>query len=308
MTNKKHSYPLFFANHDMLEKLSNATASKVLEYRGWQKTAGNYASYLSLVSNDGRVRPNYRLHGTTTGRLSCSDPNLQQIPRQSMKPWDGKLKAAFIPKDGYELWEFDYNQLELRLGAAYAKEEELLEIFQEGRDIFSEMASTLGMSRQDTKTLVYSLNYGAGINRISSVFGVDKERASDIRDNFYTQYPNLRTVSKRAATLARKNGKIKLWSGRYRHFDRPDEQSHKAFNSVIQGGSADIVMHTMIRLDDQVDDAQECRLLLQIHDSVVAEIRKDKVDYYKEKIIKVMEAVEPNFGVRFQVEAKPWYK
>jgi DNA polymerase-1 len=294
--------------HDMLEKLSNATASKVLEYRGWQKTAGNYASYLSLVSNDGRVRPNYRLHGTTTGRLSCSDPNLQQIPRQSMKPWDGKLKAAFIPKDGYELWEFDYNQLELRLGAAYAKEEELLEIFQEGRDIFSEMASTLGMSRQDTKTLVYSLNYGAGINRISSVFGVDKERASDIRDNFYTQYPNLRTVSKRAATLARKNGKIKLWSGRYRHFDRPDEQSHKAFNSVIQGGSADIVMHTMIRLDEQVDDAQECRLLLQIHDSVVAEIRKDKVDYYKEKIIKVMEAVEPNFGVRFQVEAKSWYK
>jgi DNA polymerase-1 len=295
------------AYETMLEERNDETARKVLEYRGWQKTcSSNYQSYLSLVSLDGRVRPNYRLHGTVTGRLSCSDPNLQQIPRTSDKPWNGNLKKAFIPKDGYSLYEADYSQLELRLAATYGQETELIEIFEEGRDVFTEMSQVLGMSRFNTKTLVYSMQYGAGINRISTVFGVGKSEAEDIRQNFYNQYPGFRAISRRATTMARSKGKVKLWSGRYRHFDRPDEQAHKAFNAVCQGGAADIVMYTMLRLEDEVDNAQECRMLLQVHDSVVYEIRNDKIEHYLPEIKRVMEAVVPNFGVKFAVEIKKW--
>lgn len=107
---------------EMLEHRDNPTANLIKQYRGWQKSVtSNYLPYVELLSLDGRLRPNYKLHGTKTGRMSCEKPNLQQIPRVSNKPWNGKMKAAFIPEDDFELWEFDYSQLELRLGTAYAK-------------------------------------------------------------------------------------------------------------------------------------------------------------------------------------------
>ncbi|MBK6790885.1 MAG: hypothetical protein IPG77_25530 [Betaproteobacteria bacterium] len=147
---------------EILEHRDNPTANLIKQYRGWQKSVtSNYLPYVELLSLDGRLRPNYKLHGTKTGRMSCEKPNLQQIPRVSDKPWNGKMKAAFIPEDGFELWEFDYSQLELRLGTAYAKEETLKRVFADDRDIpLSEMATTIGMSRQDIKTLVYMTQYG----------------------------------------------------------------------------------------------------------------------------------------------------
>lgn len=292
---------------EVLSKKDNPTAKLVLEYRGYQKTcSSNYEAYLKLVSPDGRVRPNYKLHGTVTGRLSCSDPNLQQIPRVSDKPWNGNLKAAFIPSDGYSLYEADYAQLELRLGAAYAEEEELLQAFKDGRDVFTEMALRLGMSRQDTKTLVYSLQYGAGINRISSVFGISAEDAAQIRDNYYETYPGFRSVTRRASLTARRKGKVKLWTGRYRHFDDPANQDYRAFNSVVQGGAADVVMYAMLRLNEAVD-GDSCRMLLQVHDSVVFEIKDGMEDIYIPMIKEVMKDNRQPFpGLAYDVEVKKW--
>ena len=89
--------------------------------------------------------------------MSCAEPNLQQIPRSGDKPWNGSNKQAFIAEDNYVLWEFDYAQLELRIGTAYAEEPTLIEIFKEGRDIFTEMATELNAGRQDTKTMNYAL-------------------------------------------------------------------------------------------------------------------------------------------------------
>lgn len=291
---------------ELLSKRADKTAKLVLEFRGWQKTcSSNYAAYLKLLGPDGRVRPNYKLHGTVTGRLSCSDPNLQQIPRVSNKPWNGKLKKAFIPAEGYTLYEADYSQLELRLGAYYAKEQDLIDIFAEGRDVFTEMAATLGMARHDTKTLVYTIQYGGGINRISTVFNVDGVTANEIRENFFSSYPGFRSVARRASMVARNKGYVKLWSGRRRHFDDPKADNFKAFNAIVQGGAADIVMRTMLRLDDAVDN-DNCRMLLQIHDSVVFEIKTDHEEIYIPQIKEVMEDVKPDFGVRFAVEVKEW--
>jgi len=232
---------------EILESRDDASAKLALTYRGWSKSvSSNYRPYLNLLSPDGRLRPGYKLHGTKTGRMSCANPNLQQIPRSGNKPWNGVMKRCFIPEDGYELWEFDYAQLELRIGAAYAEEKSLLKIFEEDRDVFTEMATALNMARYDAKTLNYSLAYGAGLDRISNVFHVSREQAGRIRDNYFDTYPGFKRASEYAQRLAKRHKRIRLWTGRYRHFNHPS-QEHKAFNSIIQGGAADFVEYIMLK-------------------------------------------------------------
>ena len=293
----------------ILERQESPLAEWILAYRGWQKSvSSNYVPYIELLSPDGRLRPNYKMHGTKTGRMSCEKPNLQQIPRSGSKAWNGQMKQAFIPEEGYSLWEADYGQLELRLATAYADESLLKKVFAEGRDVFTEMSQQLGMARQDTKTLTYTIQYGGGINRLCTVFGISAERASAIRENFYQSYPGFRSKSNIASSKAKSRGKLRLWSGRYRHFLYPQDEAHKAFNSIIQGGAADIVERTMVRLFKQVDNEQECRMLLQVHDSVVFEIKKGLEDKYLPLIKACMENVEPDFGVKFAVDIHEWGK
>jgi DNA polymerase-1 len=286
----------------LLEKMDSPVANLIKEFRGWSKAiSASYKPYLELVDDDGRIRCNYKTHGTVSGRLSCAEPNLQQVPKQSDKPWNGNVKSCFIPKDGYTLVEFDYSQLELRLGTAYAGEEDLKKVFNEGRDIFDEMSSQLGMTRQDTKTLVYSMQYGAGEKRIMAAFGVDQPRAKELRENYFRTYPKFKALSDQATMMAERNGKVKIWSGRFRHFPNPKE-SYKALNSIIQGGAADVVERIMVRAFEQIDNP-ECQLLLQVHDSLVWEIKTDKLEEYSERILQLMEDVQPDFGVKFAVEA-----
>jgi DNA polymerase-1 len=291
----------------VLQSLDNPTAKLVKEFRGWQKAvSSNYLSYLHKVSPDGRLRCSYKLHGARTGRMSCSDPNLQQIPRKTDKDWNGEVKQCFVAEEGYQLWEFDYSQLELRLGTAYAKEKALLEVFQEGRDIFQEMADALGMERQPTKTFVYLTQYGGGVNRLSKSLGISRERAREIQTQYRNAYPGFHVVTERAKRHAEKWMKIPVWTGRFRHFQYADE-CRKAFNSIIQGGAADIVERTMLRCVDAGFNTDDCRMLLQVHDSIVFEIRDDLVEEYVPRIRECMEAV-PDFDVRFAVESKEWGK
>lgn len=286
----------------LLEQMDSPVANLIKEFRGWQKAiSASYKPYLELVDADGRIRCNYKTHGTVSGRLSCAEPNLQQVPKQSDKPWNGKVKSCFIPKDGYTLVEFDYSQLELRLGTAYAGEESLKAVFNEGRDIFDEMSAQLGMTRQDTKTLVYSMQYGAGEKRIMAAFGVDQPKAKYLRENYFNTYPRFKALSDQATMMAEKNGKVKMWSGRYRHFHYKSD-SYKALNSIIQGGAADIVERIMVRAFNEIDNP-ECQLLLQVHDSLLWEIKTEKLDEYSERILNLMVDVQPDFGVKFAVEA-----
>ena len=286
----------------LLERMDSPVANLIKEFRGWSKAvSAAYKPYLALVDPDGRIRCNYKTHGTVSGRLSCAEPNLQQIPKASDKPWNGRVKECFIAKDGYTLVEFDYSQLELRLGTAYAGEEELKTVFNEGRDIFTEMSAQLGMSRQDTKTLVYSMQYGAGENRIMNVFGVTQPEAKAIRENYFNTFPKFKALSEIATAQAQQHHKVKIWSGRWRHFKYPSE-AYKALNSIIHGGSADIVERIMVRAFDLIDD-ENCRLLLQVHDSLVWEIKTDMIDEYSARILELMEDVQPDFGVKFAVEA-----
>jgi len=295
---------------EMLELLDSKEAALVKEYRGWQKAvSAAYRPYLELVGADGRLRCSYKTHGTVTGRLSCSEPNLQQVPKSSDKAWNGKVKECFIAREGYTLINADFSQLELRLGTAYAGEAGLKQVFEEGRDIFTEMSKQLGMERHDTKTLVYSMQYGAGINRIMTAFGVTKPRADQIRNNYFNSYPLFKVLADRCSASAEATGKVKLWTGRYRHFQFASE-SFKAMNSVIQGGAADIVERVMVRCFRELDNP-DCQMLLQVHDSITWEVKSELVEEYIPRIKALMEDVSgtvrhDDFNVRFAVDVDFW--
>lgn len=295
---------------EMLERIDSTEAKLVKQYRGWQKTvSAAYRPYVELLDSDGRLRCSYKTHGTVTGRLSCSEPNLQQIPKESDKVWNGKVKHCFIPKEGYTLVNADFSQLELRLGTAYADETELKQVFLEGRDIFTEMSKELGFDRQTTKTFVYSTQYGAGVTRIMSAFGVTKSQAEMMIRKYKNTYPRFAMLADRCAAAVERAGKIKLWTGRYRHFEYASE-SFKAMNSVIQGGAADIMERIMVQVFQEIDN-EDCQMLLQVHDSITFEVRSDLVSHYIPAIKACMEDVSrasghDQFDVKFAVDVDLW--
>ena len=311
---------------DMLARIENPTAKLVKAYRGWTTAVGLLLNpYLELTSPDGRLRTEYTTHVTATGRLSSRNPNLQQISKGAdPKPWNDRIKKCFVPKPGHVLISADYSQLELRLATAYSQEPALLEVFNEGRDIFTEMTVTIreqlastspklaeGWTRQKTKTLVYSLQYGAGDGRLMSAFGISKREAQLLKSSFYRAYPRFRLLEENITQKVEKTLKARLWTGRYRHFKYKSE-AYKAMNSVMQGGAADIVDRVMVYVMENLDN-EDCRLLLQVHDALVFEVREEYAEEYAVKIKETMSNVngicgdgEDLFPVRFAVEVESW--
>jgi len=312
----------------MLERMDdNPTAHLIREYRGWNTAVGLLLNpYLKLTSPDGRLRTEYTTHVTVTGRLSSRNPNLQQISKGAdPKPWNDRIKKCFVPKPGHVLLSADYSQLELRLGTAYCQEPVLKQVFAEGRDIFDEMTLQIkeqlaktnpklaeGWTRQKTKTMVYSIQYGGGVKRLMSAFGISKKEATILRSNYYRAFPRFRLLEENIAGSVEKTLKARVWTGRYRHF-KYKSQSYKGMNSVIQGGAADIVDRVMVHVMDNLDN-EDCRLLLQVHDALVFEVREDQAAEYAVKIKAMMEDVngicspdgEELFPVKFAVEVEYW--
>jgi DNA polymerase-1 len=277
-----------------LEPMGNETAQKVLEYRGWSKTvSSNYQAYLDLMDENEILHPNYKVHGTRTSRLSCEKPNLQQIPRSNPKPWNGDVKKAFIVREPDLFhYSFDFKQVEFRLAAAYAKETELLEVFNSGADIFTEMAERLCRPRPQIKTFVYSTLYGAGKAKVALVLGLPRDESDELYEEYHGTWPGFRRISEKAAQLAYNDGYIDYWTGRRRHLNR--KEAHKAFNSIIQGGAFEIVKRRMLALREEP-------IVLQVHDSITVE---DDNNCEVDRIKKTLEAVpESNvFGVNFEVD------
>lgn len=300
----------------LLDKQDDPRAQTVLRYRGWQKTtSSNYKPYMELIDSDGILHPGYNLHRTKTSRLSCSEPNLQQIPKASEKEWNGNLKAAFIPRDGFSLWTVDYSQLQFRMTVAMAEEEGLLEVFNdEKRDIFREMARTMGWLRDDVKTLVYLILFGGGGNRARIAFGVTLDQGKELVQEFHALYPRIKKLSKRAENAARRQGYVALWTGRRRHFPK-GSSFYRALNAVIQGGEAEIIKSAMIVIAKEICD-ENCHLVLQIHDELAFEIRNGMEDQYlpriQEKMVEACEGFNQHNiasggrAVSFRTSVKRW--
>ena len=290
---------------DMLSASENPTAKLVLAYRGWQKAdATAYTGYPKLVAPDGRIHPSFKIHGTKTGRLSCEKPNLQQIPRRSDKPWNGQIKKLFIPSDGYELWEFDYGQLEFRLASLYSGDEALISAWQNAEDPYQQVADAVGITRQQAKTLVLSILYGAGDGKVAYMLRITEGEAHAIRQNFKRQYPGLGRKMRAATDRANEARFVKYWTGRKRHFTKFNpEEEHKAFNSILQGGGFEIVKRAITSLLPLSNS--EHRMVLTVHDSIVFEIREDVVSSFVPQVVEVMEGAS-KFSIPFVVEPKLW--
>lgn len=297
----------------ILEHQNDPRASMVLAYKGWQKTtSSNYKPYMELSVN-GILHPGYKLHGTKTGRLSCANPNLQQIPKSSDKEWNGNLKRTFISREGFRLWSIDYSQLQFRMTCAYAQQWDLIKVFNDAlRDIFTEMATDMAWIRDNVKTLVYLILFGGGGTRASHAFNTSFIKGKAIVDKFNRKYPEIPAVAKEAERAARAQGYVSYWTGRRRHF-RGGAPFYRAFNAVIQGGEAEIIKRAMIQIQKEVCD-DNCFLVLQIHDEIVVEITEGMEDIYLPRIQKVMEDVPKAFceyvetHVDFRTSVNEWGK
>lgn len=299
----------------------DTTAQKVIRYRGWQKvTATNYMPYINMASeSDGRLRPHYKYAKTKTSRLSSGadsdgstevkSPNMQNIPKTSDKEWDGKLKQAFIPREGFSLISFDQSNLELRITAAYSQDPVLVDTFINGRNVFDDMSINLTWHRDACKTFVYATGYNAQDERISQYFGISVEQAAYMRKQFHDTYQGVEEFKKKGLKdLAKVKYKyIKLWTGRRRHFLSRREAQHLWFNSLNQGGAAELIKYNMIACGRKID-WETCFMLLQIHDELVFEIRDDLVPEWSAIITECMENVPEPLGSRipFKVESKVW--
>lgn len=299
-------------NAEVLSRLNHPEAQKVLDYRSWMKADGTwYKPWVTMCDRNDRVHPSYRQHGTKTTRLSCEKPNMQQIPRNMDKtPVKKMLKA----KDDYELWSFDYNQIEFRLAVVYAEVPELMEGLKGDLDVHKVtmelcgIQELTGLSFEDAryvgKQSNFALLYGAGYEVLLKQIWRDARLelpdhvGEAIHSEFHRAYPQFRQIAYKAERGARKRGWVKGWTGRKRHFDVAWE-CHKAFNSIIQMGAAEIVCDSMIKLDKEGFE-----LVSQVHDDIWIEIPKDEVEEQKTKILSIMDWASVEFPIPFTVGAK----
>lgn len=253
------SFPLGFPtmNDAILSRYAHPVVALVREYRGLQKVESTYLRpWWEKSRADGMLHPTFKPWGTITGRLSCENPNMQQIPR------DSYLKQLFVSEKGFHLTEFDFDQVEFRLAAAYAKDEDVIRALLAGEDIHSIVAQQLGISRQQAKTVNYLMLYGGGVGKLAYVLGISFSAAKVFWDSYQAKYVGLTRASANATAAAQQKGQIKYWTGRIKPF-KSYKEHHKAFNAAIQGGSFEIVKRSMLKLEEA-----GIRMVNQVHDSV----------------------------------------
>lgn len=280
-------------NKAFLEASNHPVCGLLLEYSELKKQMTSYFTpYQKKGGLAGRIHPSFKMHGTVTGRLSCENPNMQQVPRTS------KVKDVFMPEEGCDLVEIDYSNIEMRLMAVYAQQPSLLEEFtpREG-DVHGRVAQELGVERFKAKTVNFLIGYGGGAGVLSKQLKISEKEAKSILDKYKKTYRELFTTSAQAAYSAEKsNGAVRMWGGRERHFKYPSEY-HKAFNSVVQGGAFEIVKRSMLKLDAAGFDIRN-----QVHDSVWLNEADPK--RIKEAEALMEKWVQDLFGLPFYVESK----
>jgi len=253
----------------------------ILDYRVLSKMSGTYYdAYLSMLDGENALRPNYNLHGTVSGRLSCSKPNLQNVPRYTERR---PVKGIFIPRDGYVFVEMDYSQAELRIASHYAKEDRMRAIFEAGGDPHGETAAKLGIPRFVAKTLNFLIIYGGGVRAIVRTLGCSEEVGKAYIDGYHGLYPGFRKLSNGCSELAMKQGYIRMETGRLARFNtwkryRSESDPRKAMNRLIQGTSAEMLRVGMQRVDDSIRElGLDAFPLLQVHDSLLIEVAPQDV-------------------------------
>ena len=244
-------------------------AKLVQEARGWKSVDSRYYTpYLSLVDKNDCLHPSLNLIGTYTGRLSCSNPNLQAVAKATEV---FKVKDVFTAREGFTMIQADYKQAEMRLVTHYTKDPVMKELIESDADLHSATAEKLQIPRNAAKRINFSVIYGIGAKHLSESLRVDFNTGKDYLEKYHALYPGFRKLMYQCEDFAKENGYIELWTGRLRHFNVPQADPHKAMSNLIQGGVAEMVRVAISRLFPAIRDLGGY-MLMQVHDSVIFEI------------------------------------
>lgn len=279
-------------------------AKLVQEARGWLSVDSRYYTpYLSLIDPNNTLHCSLNLIGTYTGRLSCSNPNLQAVAKATEV---FKVKDVFVARPGYTMIQADYKQAEMRLVTHYTKDPTMRKLIEDDADLHTATAEMLGIPRNAAKRINFSVIYGIGYRHLAENLRVDQEVARDYLERYHKLYPGFRKLMYQCEDFAKANGYIEMWTGRMRHFNTPDCDPHKAMSNLIQGGVAEIVRVAISRLFPAVKDLGGY-MLLQVHDSVMFEVPDDKLEIALWTIKTIMEDFDftPRVGVDIEY-GKSW--
>ena len=285
-------------NEDVLEELalSHPLPRTILEYRGLAKLKSTYTDKLPELVNarTGRIHTSYNQAVAQTGRLSSADPNLQNIPIR--RPEGRRIRQAFVAPEGYVLMAADYSQIELRIMAHLSGDEGLLAAFSEDRDVHvATAAEVFGVAldavtsdqRRTAKTINFGLIYGMSPFGLARQLGIDRGSATRYVERYFARYPGIKRFMDDTRHSARETGFVETVLGRRLYL--PDIRSSRApnrqyaertaINAPMQGTAADIIKRAMISVDAwcQRQDAP-ARLIMQVHDELVLEVRADAVE------------------------------
>lgn len=261
-------------------------AKLVQEARGWKSVDSRYYTpYLQAIDSNSDLHCSLNLIGTYTGRLSCSNPNLQAVAKSTEV---FKVKDVFTARPGYLMIQADYKQAEMRLVTHYTKDQLMKELIENDADLHSETANRLNIPRQAAKRLNFSVIYGVGARTLAENLRVDFPVAKDYLEKYHGLYPGFRRLMYQCEDFAKENGYIELWTGRLRHFNVPEADPHKAMSNLIQGGVAEIVRVAISRLFPAISDIGG-RMLMQVHDSIIFEVPENQINIALPTIQLIME-------------------
>ena len=311
---KKTATGAYSTNVSQLIKLkgTHTIIGELMEYREISKLVSTYIDALpKLVDAENRLHTHFDSFGAATGRLSSQNPNLQNIPKRSER---GKeVRRAFIADKGYKFADFDYSQIDLRAAAILSGDKNLAEIFQKGEDVHSSMAvkvfkvkleEVTPEMRRKIKVINFGVLYGMGINALKQNLGGTREEAQKFYDEYFKNFSGVKEYIEKTKKFARENGWTETLFGRRRFFPEINssigylqkEAERMAVNMPIQGTSADFIKLAMVRVDKKLEDAglkSGARMLLQIHDELLFEIKEELIAKAAPIIKEAMESVYP---------------
>ncbi|XP_011858781.1 PREDICTED: uncharacterized protein LOC105556307 [Vollenhovia emeryi] len=286
------------------ERRGTEIAGKVLSWRSLSKLKSNIDGICKACSS-GRIHANFSTTGTTIGRLSSSNPNLQNIPIRDKEA--NLVRQAFIAEEGHKLISADYLQMELRILAEIANVEKLKEAFKEGKDIhettarkifnISENEEVKDEDRQKAKTINFGIIYGMSAHSLAIKLGITTQEADEYMKSFFSSYPEIKTYMREAVIDARAYGYVETKSGRRLNTEYinskiiPLKEHVRRFavNARIQGTGADIMRLAMVKLSKELKEKELGELILTIHDELIVEAKDENVDEVKKLMQKVME-------------------
>lgn len=314
---------------DVLEKLAPEypVVADILEYRQLAKLKSTYADGLAnYIEEDGRIHTNFNQTITVTGRLSSTEPNLQNIP---MRIELGRLiRKTFLPKEGYEFMDADYSQIELRVLAHMSGDEKLIEAYKEAQDIHRITASQVfhipfeevtDLQRRNAKAVNFGIVYGISSFGLSQDLSISKKEAQEYIERYFETYPKIKEFLDGLVAQAKETGVVKTMFGRIRpvpelsssNFMQRSFGERVAMNSPIQGTAADIIKIAMIRVHDRlIKEGLKSRLILQVHDELLIETALEEED----KVAKILEEEmhqAAKLSVTLEIDShtgKDWYE